>query len=73
MFSRLIGGNNNDDDRNDKGNNSKTLFFATTTKLNDYYVPDTELTTLQIVSHIILITFLHVCTITPIKDEKSPS
>ena len=58
MFSRLIGGNNNDDDRNDKGNNSKTLFFATTTKLNDYYVPDTELTTLQIVSHIILITFL---------------
>lgn len=29
------------------------LFFATTTKLNDYYVPGTELTTLQIVSHII--------------------
>lgn len=51
----------------------RLFFFATTTKLNDYYVPGTELTTLQIVSHIILITFLHVCIITPIKDEKSPS
>ena len=49
------------------------LLFAYTTKLNDYYVPGTELATLQIVSHIILITFLHVCTKTPIKDEKSPS
>lgn len=49
------------------------LLFATATKLNDYYVPGTGLPTLQIISLLIFITFLYVCTKTPIKYEKSPS
>lgn len=37
-----------------------------TTELSDYHVPGTELPTLQVVPHLILIIFLHVCIKTPI-------